>query len=69
MKKILFLLVFIMFCFSVFAQQISEKAVVLNVEVPVRVFQRNTFIDDLTINDFEVFEDGKKQRIEAVYLA
>lgn len=68
MKKILFLLVFIMFCFSVFAQQISEKAVVLNVEVPVRVFQRNTFIDDLTINDFEVFENGKKQRIEAVYL-
>jgi len=68
MKKTLFLLVFIMFCFSVFAQQISEKAVVLNVEVPVRVFQRNTFIDDLTINDFEVFEDGKKQRIEAVYL-
>jgi len=68
MKKILFLLVFIMLSFSVFAQQISEKAVVLNVEVPVRVFQRNTFIDDLTINDFEVFENGKKQRIEAVYL-
>jgi len=68
MNKILFLLVFIMFCLSVFAQQISEKAVVLNVEVPVRVFQRNTFIDDLTINDFEVFENGKKQRIEAVYL-
>ncbi len=68
MKKILFLLVFIMSCLSVFAQQISEKAVVLNVEVPVRVFQKNTFIDDLTINDFEVFENGKKQRIEAVYL-
>jgi hypothetical protein len=68
MRKILFLSVFIVLCLSVFAQQISEKAVVLNVEVPVRVFQGNTFIDDLTINDFEVFEDGKKQRIEAVYL-
>jgi len=68
MRKILFLPVFIVLCLSVFAQQISEEAVVLNVEVPVRVFQGNTFIDDLTINDFEVFEDGKKQRIEAVYL-
>ena len=68
MRKILFLPVFIVLCLYVFAQQISEEAVVLNVEVPVRVFQGNTFIDDLTINDFEVFEDGKKQRIEAVYL-
>jgi len=68
MRKILFLPVFIVLCLSVFAQQLSEEAVVLNVEVPVRVFQGNTFIDDLTINDFEVFEDGKKQRIEAVYL-
>lgn len=68
MRKILFLPVFILLCLSVFAQQISEEAVVLNVEVPVRVFQGNTFIDDLTINDFEVFEDGKEQRIEAVYL-
>lgn len=41
---------------------------VINIEVPVRVFEEGRFIDDLTIQDFEVFEDGKSQKIEAVYL-
>ena len=31
------------------AQQILEERTVLNVEVPVRVFRGNTFIDNLTI--------------------
>ena len=32
------------------------------------MFKGSTFIDNLTINDFEVYEDGKLQKIEAVYL-
>ncbi|MCK4338343.1 MAG: hypothetical protein KAX11_10375, partial [Candidatus Aminicenantes bacterium] len=32
------------------------------------MFKGNTFIDDLTIKDFELFDDGIKQKIEAVYL-
>jgi hypothetical protein len=32
------------------------------------VLKGNTFIDSLTIKDFEVYEDGKLQKIEAVYL-
>jgi VWFA-related protein len=49
-------------------QEIQEKAAAINIEVPVRVFKGNKFIDNLTIDDFEVFEDGKLQKIEAVYL-
>ncbi len=49
-------------------QSFTEQALVINVEVPVRVFQGAVFIDDLTIDDFELLEDGIPQRIEACYL-
>jgi hypothetical protein len=50
------------------AQQIFEEAGVVNVEIPVRVYQGNRFVDDLTIADFELFENGKPVPIEALYL-
>jgi len=50
------------------SQQIQEESIVINVEVPARVFKGNTIVDSLTIEDFEVYEDGKLQKIEAVYL-
>jgi hypothetical protein len=53
---------------SVFSRQVAEQAVVINIEVPVRVFQGGTFVEDLTIDDFEILEEGIPQRIEAVYL-
>jgi len=53
---------------SVLAQQISHESLVINIEVPVRVFKSGQFVDDLTINDFIIYEDGKPQQIEAVYL-
>jgi hypothetical protein len=40
----------------------------INIEVPVRVFKGDQFIDPLTMADFEVYEDGLLQKIEAVYL-
>jgi hypothetical protein len=49
-------------------QSFEEQSLVLNIEVPVRVFQDNTFLTDLTAKDFELFEDGVEQKIEAVYL-
>jgi hypothetical protein len=42
-----------------FAQEVQHDVVAINVEVPVRVFKGNTFIDNLTMEDFEVYEDGK----------
>ena len=40
---------------------------VINIEVPVRVFAGGRLVTDLTIDDFELLEDGKPQRLEAVY--
>lgn len=73
MKKTLLLAILIFLCLSLFSQQESqqsfiEQSLVVNVEVPVRVFKGSTFIDNLTMKDFEVFEDGIPQKIEAVYL-
>jgi hypothetical protein len=50
------------------AQQFQEESIVINVEVPTRIFDGYTFVDTLTIDDFELYEDGKLQKIEAVYL-
>jgi len=56
--------------FTPFAQQQSfiEQSLVVNIEVPVRVFEGPRFVSDLTLSDFELFEDGLEQKIEAVYL-
>jgi VWFA-related protein len=51
-----------------FSQQLQHEVKVVNIEISTRVFKGDTFIDNLTINDFEVFENGKPQAIEAVYL-
>ena len=50
------------------SQEIQHETIVVNIEVPVRVFDKGKFVDNLTIDDFEVFEDGKLQEIVAVYL-
>ncbi|MBC8358475.1 MAG: hypothetical protein ISS41_06985 [Candidatus Aminicenantes bacterium] len=69
MKKTLLITALVILSISVFSQEIFIKqSVVINIEVPVRVFKSGAFIDNLTINDFEVFEDGIPQKLEAVYL-
>ena len=55
-------------CLGFSSYQIQEEALVINVEVPVRVYTGNIFVDNLTIEDFEIYEDGKLQKTEAVYL-
>jgi phage gp36-like protein len=49
-------------------QAFKEVSLVVNIEVPVRVYDDSIFVDDLTINDFEILEEGIPQKIEAVYL-
>lgn len=49
-------------------QSLQHEARVVNVAVPVRVFQGDRFIDSLAIGDFEVTDNGRPQRLEAVYL-
>jgi VWFA-related protein len=48
--------------------QQQHESVVVNIEVPVRVLKKDAFVDGLTLADFEVFENGVRQPIEAVYL-
>ncbi len=67
MKKVLMIGI-LAFGLTLFAQEITHETLVINIEIPVRVYQGGTFIDNLTIDDFEVFEDGVLQKVEAVYL-
>jgi VWFA-related protein len=48
--------------------QIRHDVAVVNIAVPVRVFDGTRFVGSLGIGDFEVTEDGRAQPIEAVYL-
>jgi hypothetical protein len=48
--------------------KLQHEAMAINIEVPVRVYKGDLFIDHLSIEDFELYEDGKLQKIEAVYL-
>ncbi len=68
MKHLVFLIVFLCLSSTFAFQNIQHEAVAINIEVPVRVYKGDAFIDSLTIEDFEVYEDGILQKIEAVYL-
>ena len=70
MRRGLVILPFLLLFLSIQAQDIQEQhdVSVVNIEIPVRVFRGESFIDNLTIADFEVFENGIRQKVEAVYL-
>ena len=68
MKKPALMIGVLLLGMALFAQQISHETIVVNIEVPVRVFKGNQFVDNLTINDFLVYEDGELQDVVAVYL-
>lgn len=50
------------------AQDIQHVRTAVNIEIPVRVFKGEAFVDGLTLADFEVTEDGRLQSLDAVYL-
>ncbi|MGZ4887145.1 MAG: VWA domain-containing protein [Candidatus Aminicenantales bacterium] len=50
------------------ASQTSHEVTVVNITVPVRVFDGDRFVDSLRLEDFEVQEDGRPQPVQAVYL-
>ncbi len=68
MKRYVLFISILIFGSAFFAQDIQHQVGVVNIEVPVRVFKGRTFIDDLTIDDFEIYENNILQKIEAVYL-
>jgi VWFA-related protein len=68
MKKGAFILGALFLFLFLSGQEIQEKATAINIEVPVRVYDGNRFVENLTIKDFELYEDGVIQDIDAVYL-
>lgn len=67
-KKVIFLLAFLFLNFLLFSQEITHDVKVVNIEVPVRVFKGDKFVDNLTLEDFDIYEDGVLQKASAVYL-
>jgi len=65
-KSSLFIALFLL-CFGVIAQEQHEVSV-RNVVVHLRVYDGSTFIENLTIDDLELLENGKPQKIQALYL-
>lgn len=68
MKKIIFPIALLFLTFFLFSQIQEREVTVTNVVVPVRVLDGNVLVDNLTIEDFELYEDGILQKIEALYL-
>jgi len=68
MKKFIPVLAALILSLALIAQEIQHETIVVNIEVPVRVFDGGKFVENLTIDDFEVYEDGKLQNVVAVYL-
>ncbi|MGD2245709.1 MAG: VWA domain-containing protein [Candidatus Aminicenantes bacterium] len=69
MKKTALLTVVLFLSLGLSAQQEQHEVTVTNIMVPVRVFDGKTFIADLKIDDFEIYENGVLQKTEALYLA
>jgi len=67
-KKSTLLVFFIASGAILVGQDLQHETRAVNIEIPVRVFEGGRFIDNLKIDDFEVLEDGRPQKIEAVYL-
>ena len=68
MKKLIILSIFVILAVILSAQELQHEAIAINIEVPVRVFKVGKFIDNLTIDDFQLYEEGVEQKIDAVYL-
>ncbi len=68
MKKHILMFGILVLGLTLFAQEVTHETLVINIEVPVRVFKGGQFVDSLTIDNFEVYENGKLQKLEAVYL-
>ncbi|MBD3414502.1 MAG: VWA domain-containing protein [Candidatus Aminicenantes bacterium] len=69
MKKLFLILCLLLISALIFTQAKIAMAQEKSIAVPVRVFEENEFVDNLNIQDFEIYQDGVKQQIKALYLA
>lgn len=68
MKKIFLLVLCLCLTINLFPQIDQQQATIINVSVPVRVLDNGNFVDSVSIDDFELYEDGILQKIDALYL-
>lgn len=68
MKKHILVIGVLVFGLTILAQEIQHETIAINIEVPVRVFTKGKFAEELSIKDFELYEDGIPQEILALYL-
>ena len=71
MRSLIAILILIILLFLVptlFGQAEQHDVVVASIIVPLRVFDGDRFVEDLSISDLELYEDGKLQQIHSLYL-
>jgi hypothetical protein len=68
MRKFIFAIAILFLTLNLFSQVDEREITVTNVVVPVKVLDGNKLVENLTIEDFELYEDGILQKIEALYL-
>lgn len=68
MKKALFFILVACLALIFLLAQEQVEVTVTNIIVPVRVMEGSRFVDNLAAEDFELLEDGKPQKIQALYL-
>jgi len=54
MKKFFLMIAAVHMTVFLSAQELQHDGTAINVEIPVRVFKGNQFLDHLTIDDFEI---------------
>lgn len=68
MRKFIFPITFLFLTLTLFSQVGEHEITLTNVVVPVKVLDGSKLVENLTIEDFELYEDGILQKIEALYL-
>ena len=68
MKKYFLLILCLFLAVSLFPNSGQQQATIINVAVPVRVLDGGSFIDTVSKDDFELYENGILQKIDALYL-
>jgi VWFA-related protein len=71
MRSLIAIMILIILLFLVptlFGQTEQHDVVVASIIVPLRVFDGDRFVEDLSIADLELYEDGKLQQIHSLYL-
>ena len=63
MKKLTLLFIIVIFSLAFSIQEIQHEAAAINIEVPVRVCQGDTFIDNSTIDIFERFKRRQEENL------